>query len=719
MSMVPLVLASQLAAQPAQTRSSDTATYASVAVRALVGEAATINQRVPPTLGAYRAMIESEVTIGRRNSAGTELFGSIEQFAGNLMWTRAGAVEQHVTGYRAQSAIPFFTGISLFKHAWVVPSLYGNRLAQMFGPDGIAFWSSDAIHPLAADRDKVYRFSGGDTVVTLRTGDREIRVVKIDVLPKRNLPSHTHVFIGEIDLDLERKHVVRMRGAIISSDDDEPRGRVRELLQPVPLQGVILVELVNREVNQQYWLPSYQRFEAQAMAPMLGDEKAVFRIVSHVHGYDITVRDSAANAGIINDALRVKPHGLTYASKDSLASFHAWHEDVGAATATASAEDFDDVGPLRWRSTGPAIITFRAERVSDLARFNRVEGVYTGTAMLARFRDAAPGLTARIAGGYAWSERTVRGHAGTQLERDAWTYALRGGRSLDLTTDFRAPFDTASLLANVFGQETDSYVDRSSAAASATRTFAGARALVRLEVGWAKDRAAVARPTDRVSAGLVFPNRGVDEGDYLRSGFALQWRPDVAAESMAPGFGATLSYVRGDGQLNFQRADLRLDTRRNAGPWTFASRLDGGMLFGAPVPQQLYEVAPIAGDRALAVRGLAVYRLRMLTAPIRISDKLWLPAPSPALAVTGQGFWLRTSSAAARAAVSRLGERFVPATDSLPGRFVPLALVPAGHPGVYVTMGIRFFGGSVALNWTRPVDHAAPWMYQLQFGQAF
>jgi len=318
--MLTLALVAQLAA----LQLSDTATYATAAVRALVTEAARMNNQVPRTFGRYHATLESEISFGGREAGASEMLFSIEQIESDLAWTRTGDFIQHVTGYRSQSVGPQIATLGFFRYPWAVPSLYGNRLAMLFGrdtvrrpgrrdgrasapagergtapvgertgpsrnPQTITF----AVHPLATDRERVYRFSGGDTVERLVVGEREIRIVRLDVQPKSNLPPRTAVFSGEVDLDAERKNVVRMRGSFATTGD-APAGPFG-LLKPLQLEGVVFVELVNSEVNQQYWLPSYQRFEAQAVTGLFGDAKAVFRIVSRFRDYVVTPPESTTN----------------------------------------------------------------------------------------------------------------------------------------------------------------------------------------------------------------------------------------------------------------------------------------------------------------------------------------------------------------------------------------------------------------------------------------
>lgn len=726
-----------LAAQLAVTAVPDTATYSSPALRALVSEAVRVNNRVPPTLGRYRAKLESEISIGGRDGGGRETSESIEQVASELQWSRTGDFEQHVTGYRSQALGLQFATIGFFRNAWVVPSLYGNRLALLFGVDTTGRrrrlqgtrprsaigdttirTSMVAVHPLSVDRELLYRFSGGDTLEYLKIGDREIRIVRVLVEPRAHLPFRTVVFSGEMDLDADRKHVVRMRGSF-SSTSDEPEGPFAGLLTSTRLTGIAFVELVNSEVNQEFWLPSYQRFEAQAMVPLIGDAKAVFRIVSRFSDYQITPPDAAAlAAGVPLDTLRPRPHVLSLATRDSLSAFRAWRDDIGTETRLTSATDFMDVAPARWRADGSPVITVQTERFSDVLRFNRIEGLFTGLGVAARMRDAAPGLSLRAVGGYAWNERTARGRVSADLDRSAWSFGVRAGRSLDITNDFRDPLDSGSTLGALFGNDDYDYVDRYSAGASVTRSFRASGLSVRLESGWADDRAT----SNTLSRGPFRtdyrPNRGVDAGNYLRTAFTLTFHADASAEYMRPGFGATLGYVRGDGQLNFQRVDLRLSARQNSGRWTFASRLDAGVVLGSPPPQQLFELGnneglpgydykQFAGNQAVVLRALAMYRLNTLDAPIHLTQFYWLPAPAPAIAFTVQSGWTGASDDAARLAILRL-----------PGLGQPVPTV-TGNFRSTISAGIRFFGGAVGVSMARAIDRADRWRGQFDFGQAF
>ena len=726
-----------VAAQLAVAMPPDTATYSSPALRALVSEAVLVNNRVPAGLGRYSATLESEIALAARDGGGREEEESLEQAESEVHWNRNGEFEQHVVGYRAQMIGLQFATIGFFRNAWVVPSLYGNRLSLLFGVDttehrGIfarakaATGTRDsarttyvAIHPLSVDREKVYRFSGGDTVEHLKVGNRDIRIVRILVEPRSVLPYRTVVFSGEVDLDADRKHVVRMRGSF-SSTPDGPGGLLGGLLSSVRPVFLVFVELVNSEIDGKFWLPSYQRFEAQATLPVMGDANAVVRIISRFSDYVITPPDSAAlAAGRALDTLAARPHTLTIAPHDSLASFHNWRDEIGAATEHTSSSDFEDVAPARLRPTGRPQVLLQTERLSDLVRFNRVEGLFTGLGVAAHMRDAAPGLTLRAVGGYAWNEHTARARTSAELDRGAWTYGVHTGRSLDITNDFRDPLDSGSTLGALFGTDDYDYVDRYSAGASVARTFAGRSLVARLETGWADDHP-VANALDQSPFHADYrPNRGVDPGTYVRTAFTLAWHSDASAEYLRPGFGATLGYLRGDGQLNFQRIDLVLTTRRNSGRWTLASRFDAGVVLGSPPPQQLFELGSteglpgygykqFAGDQAVMLRTLAMYRLNILTAPVHLTQLYWLPALSPALAVSAQSGWTGASGAAAEAAILRLG--------GAPQQ--PVSTV-TGNARATMAAGIRFFGGAIGVSMARAVDHPDRWRAQVDFGTSF
>ena len=388
------------------------------------------------------------------------------------------------------------------------------------------------------------------------------------------------------------------------------------------------------------------------------------------------------------------------------------------------ADDFNDIGPDRWRPTGPPRFDLSAPRASDIFHFNRVEGVYTGLGAKLALRDLAPGVTIRANAGWAWNEHTARGRLSVQRASGPWTLEVRGGRSLDNTNDFRVPLDSGGSFGALFSsRDPYDYVDRRSATVAAVRRIGGRALALRAELGVADDRYRPATYVRSPFGGDAFrPNRGVEQGGYVRSAALVEWHPDVSAEFLRPGLGARLSYERGDGTVAFQRLEARVVARRPFGPFVAVVRGDVGTLLGDRLPpQQLFELGDnqnlpgyfdkeFAGTRAAVLRGQIQYTTRYLQQPIRIR-RLFLPAISPGASIGLQSGWTEIPNAAARAAVLKLGLQ----VDST-GALIPVSRATGGGRAS-VTAGLRFFGGAVFVGASRPVDHSAKWSSLISFGQ--
>jgi hypothetical protein len=492
--------------------------------------------------------------------------------------------------------------------------------------------------------------------------------------------------------------------------------------------AVAFVEYENGERNGAFWLPARQRIELQANVPVLGDGRAVIRIVSKFS--DMQVNDTTLDAETLAraDSLRaVARRRLTFASTDSLARFGAWRNTLGSITEGMHADDFNDIAPDRWRPTGRPRFDLAAPRAADVFHFNRAEGAFTGLGAKWALRDVAPGVVVRANAGYAWAERTGRGRVLAERTRGPWTLELRGGRSMDNTNDFRVPFDSGNTLGAVFGSiDPYDYVSRAGATVAAVRRVGTRAALVRAEVGVGDDRY---RPSQYVrgpfGGGAYRENRGVDEGSYVRSAALIEWHPDNSAEFVKPGMSARLSYERGDGTLSWQRAEARITGRKPFGPFVALARGDLGVVTGARIPaQQLFEMGQyqnlpgygdkeFAGSRAAVLRASLQYTSPFLRNPIRLGRQLWLPAVAPGLSVGVQSGWADAPSDAARSAIDRLNPAYDPRSLAL---FVPVSR-PTERVRASVTAGLRFFGNALFLGATRPVDQAAPWKALVGFGQ--
>ena len=781
--MVAVLLALQIAAA---APTPDTV-YSSPALAAFVARAAENNRRPPPTLRGYHARVESELSLLLRDTLGRERVAQVEQVAMSAAWDRRGRYDLRVVGYRSQSVGVPYSALS-FARSWTVPYLYGDRLTlgveitQMSTRAGRADSAAAAgdsaggrgrrprrgrrtepiraVHPFAVDRDQFYRFSGGDTVARLRSRERTIPIVRVLVVPHFDSSardSRIAAFEGELDLDATRHQIVRMRGQFVTGRPGQANAAHSAFARVAGLTAVAYVELVNAEVDGAYWLPAFQRSEFQAGFGPLGPTRSVFRLVSRFANIAAERVDSAAvvaGDSVLADSLAITLVGrptsdtvvpyrrhLTFAPADSVSSYDDWLEPLGKASGAVSAADFDDLAPDVWRADGPPRIDLLPSSLDEMLRFNRVEGLFTGSAATIRFRDAAPGLSARVHAGWAWREGTMRGglsltrRAGAQRAGAGGTVGIRAERGLASTNDFALPLAGTGLgLAALFGADDEDYVDRRVAALGASRTFTSLKtALLAAEVAIAEDRGETARlQRGLISAGSGFRvNRGVDEGRYARGTVTLELRPDVTGVFLEPGVGATLTYELARGELDWQRIEATLAARHSLGDAMFAARAQGGLLIGSePPPQQLFELGgesalpgyaykEFAGDRAAIAGLLASYSFPIWRRPWRLVRSLMLPGINPGLAAGIQGGWAEASSDGGRRAIRRLD----PSADQSCHPVSTSCPPPLSRPtdGIRATVDARvtLFGGLLGFGVARPVDHAGPWRFVFRVGQEF
>jgi hypothetical protein len=443
----------------------------------------------------------------------------------------------------------------------------------------------------------------------------------------------------------------------------------------------------------------------------------------------VSAGPTPADAG---DSLRVTKHRLTFAPRDSIDRFADWIRDIGESTGSTRADDFVDVAPDSWRPTGPPIVRLRFQEPTDLFHYNRVEGAYTGVAGEVKLRDASPGLVARANVGWAWAEQTVRGRASLERQKGVWWPYVRGGRSLDVTNDFREPFDSGSTLGALFSVDDYDYVDRRSAMVGLTRYVNRRRDVrIRVEGGIGSDQYVTAQrergPFTPGDSGFRF-NRGVDAGKYRIASVKVEFHPDVNAAFVRPGVGAVLQAEAATGDLAWRRAELRLIARRMLGPFIYAARADVGVVVGDSIPpQQLFELGEnqnlpgygykeFAGNQAAVIRGLVMYPLPLWRAPLRLG-RFVLPSVGPTLSFGAQGGWAAATNDAARSAILRLGtvgDSVLGTPGSVPG--APVSRPTDGFKSS-IDFRLRFLGGAVSVGVARATNHHEPWRIVVGFAQ--
>ena len=716
--MLPFLIAAQVAAAQPE----------SPALRQFISDAAAVNAQIPDRLRAYRARVETEMALALLDSGKRERTAQIEQIASDVRFRNPDRYDQRVIGYRSQSVGPTFSLMSIFG-GWTTPTLYGNHLQlgvtsptstnRAINPRN----ASLAIHPLAVNRDTYYMYEGGDTAVTLfSTSGRRIPLARVRVTPRPDAPGDAILFYGDMYLDADRKQIVRMRGRIVELKDGKVTLKSGSKIPGV--SGASFVELVNVEVNGEYWLPAYQRTEFQARLAFLGEFRSLVRIVSRF--YDIRANDSSWTGPETPPGIQ---HSLTFASGSAQQRYHDWQSPLGSASTDAYFAEFDDLAPESWRTDAGSGFRLTPRTLGEVFRFNRIEGVFTGLSLSHQFGGDG-GVLARGSLGYAWAEKVPRGMFGIQRTLGRTTTGIRAERALAHTNDFQPPLSYGSTLTALFGSQDDyDYLDRRTATAFVSRAFGAQRqSSMRLEIGPGADHAV----EQHVSKGFYVAknagfrtNRGIREGNYFRSTASIEIDPQVSGLFVDRGVGISLYYDRADGDLRWQRVELRTAARRELGPFQLYARGDAGALLSDPVPQQMFELGgdlglsgfdykEFAGDRAALVRTVIGYTFPILGAPIRLPSALVLPGLAPGIAVGIHGGWAEVSSDAATEALLELGTTL----DEDSGLSVPLSR-PTNGVRASAEFLATFFSGALAIGVTRPIDEARPWRFTWRIGQGF
>jgi hypothetical protein len=711
MTTITMALLLAVQQQPAAVQTLQDSIYETPALAEVVERAAQLNARVPAGLESYRARVETELSHVRAEPEGREAVLQLEQVASDLYWRADGGVLQQLLGYRSQTLGATFSGLSFFDVPWIVPILYGERidLVRTGGPayaEGGALLRRRALHPFAATREEVYRYTGGDTVEVIVLPVRRIPIIRIRVEPRAQPRLPTLLFEGDIDLDVTRMHIVRMQGRLI------PSGRSRSALDLVA-QGVLYVSFETAEYDEGYWLPRTQRFEAQAVS-RLGEERVLFRAISRF--VDIQTNDP--------DALRLAadplqhPYGLMVGGDDlgALGGFGDWRLGLGDLNADADARDFDAYAPPGLRRTGQPRLSFGARRFSQLLRINSAEGVFTGGGLTYDFGNAAPGLTARAHGGWAWAEGTWRGGAELAQRRAGWEVMARGERQLAHSNDFTWALEPEPAVPPMLSGNLYDYLDRRLAGV-VVRTTRSEGLGLRFEAARAGDRNigrnVMELPLPPGEDGVLVPpethigetrlNRPVFEGDYWLGRAELRLNPSAGGISLDPGLALRLAYEGAVGDIDWQRVEAGVAQRRMFGRFTLALRGDAGAMFSSnPAPQALFELGTandlpgfdykqFVGDRAALGRATVMYTLPIFNAPIRLGS-MWLPAPAPSPSVGLQVGWT-DASAETLALMDRFGWR------------------TSDGARAAVDVRLRFFGGSISIGAARPLDRDGRWRF--------
>lgn len=406
-------------------QSQDTATYSSPAAEALVARAMARHRARDSSVADYQARLRYRLTVafGRRRWGNAPPVAVEEQDA-RIAWQRPNDLRVEIVGQRSRTRESSGGDLfSSFDSPWFVPRGLGDSV-RIFGTD---FPERAALHPLAPDGPRWYRYVAGDTV-TLAPGDGPaLRLTRLQIIPKGPGPA---LIAGQLWLDLARAEVVRLAFRYVGTDlwdspdrptpkDSAEARRANRLINRIlSVEGDLEYALQ----DGQYWMPYRQVLSGRIQIPLVSDIYVPFEAVTTFSDYEINTgrpvafrlpppdslrREAPAERRARRDTLRAERRGRTdstrvreragtlpgggryeiwRASRDSLHRYADWEEPLrlrrteedDRRLAETRREIADLVEGLPREITGIRRTGFSYERLADAFRFNRVQGTSLG-----------------------------------------------------------------------------------------------------------------------------------------------------------------------------------------------------------------------------------------------------------------------------------------------------------------------------------------------------
>jgi hypothetical protein len=369
-----------------------------------------------------------------------------------VYWRAPDLSKQRIMGRRDTLLLP--TDINYHRdHLGIVQNNFRNIIRIGEGDE-----VRDVPHPLSPTGLQVYDFAIRDSL-QIRLGDRVLDVYEVRVRPKDDRQPRT---VGSVYIDRESSDVVRMtfsftRAALIDKDLED-----------------VSVVLENALIEGRYWLPRRQEIEIRRTGSWLDyPARGIIRGRWEICCYDINQGIPAAYfAGpeivAAPPAERaMKPYPFVGKVLDSLPP------DVRAVTDADVKKVQDEARALVRQQALQRSRSFAlsARHLSDMVRFNRVEGLALGSGLVQRL---GAGLAVAGSGRYGFSDKTWKGRGALEYRTGAGSFVtLAAERQYqDVSDEQETSLVRNSIAAQEFGSD---YIDLYDAkAVSLTASVAGA-----------------------------------------------------------------------------------------------------------------------------------------------------------------------------------------------------------------------------------------------------
>ncbi|HJP84726.1 MAG TPA: hypothetical protein VJ852_01940 [Gemmatimonadaceae bacterium] len=368
-----------------------------------------------------------------------------------VYWRAPDLSKQRIMGRRDTLLLP--TDINYHRdHLGIVQNNFRNIIRIGEGDE-----VRDVPHPLSPTGLQVYDFAIRDSL-QIRLGDRVLDVYEVRVRPKDDRQPRT---VGSVYIDRESSDVVRMTFSF-----------TRAALIDKELEDVSVV-LENALIEGRYWLPRRQEIEIRRTGSWMDyPARGIIRGRWEICCYEINQGIPASYFGgpeivMAPPAERAqKPFPFTGQVLDSLPP------DVRAVTDADVKKVQEEARALVREQALQRTRSFAlsARHLSDLVRFNRVEGLAVGTGILQRL---GAGFAVTASGRYGFSDEELKGRGALEFRTGAGSsLVLAAARQYrDVSEEQETSLVMNSLSAQEFGSDyTDLYDART---VSLSGTLAG------------------------------------------------------------------------------------------------------------------------------------------------------------------------------------------------------------------------------------------------------
>jgi hypothetical protein len=611
-----------------------------------------------------------------------------DELALEVYWRAPNLSKQVIVGRRDTTLLP--TDIAYHRdHLGIVQNNFPSIIRLGDGDE-----VRDVPHPLSGAGLAEYDFAIADSL-RMSLPDRVISVYEVKVRPRDDRQARV---IGALYLDRDNGQVVRMSLSF-----------TRAAFLDRQLEDLFVV-LENGLVGARFWLPRRQEIEIRRSATWLDyPVRGIIRGRWEITGYDLNV--GLPESRFAGPEIVVSPTQRQYPwpSRNILDSLPP---DIRAVTAEETRRVQAEVRALvreqaLQRARGSALAI---RGVSDLARFNRVEGLALGSGVALR---PGRGLGVSARGRFGLDDRAFKSHVAVTWER-----ASGAGLALSHFDEFREVGELAerSLLLNSFAAQefgsdhTDPFRVR------------GVSLSVTIPLGATRWAAGVARENHAELHVAAFPARGTFRGTPPAA--ALRLRQASLRMTQPTRLAWLGTEARADAEFRVTHTDS-----------TLISRASVVLELERPVADSEVRVlsrtiaAGAHGSRYLHVQDLVFlggpvsvpgYDTHSLPGRAAIAQRIEMRAPVPFLPLSLGRFGRSPARAilAPHASIAILDGVPPTAGAGHPGNLHRVQRIPSG---AYRSAGISVFLGFdlLRLDVSRGLDAGGRWSISVDVNRAF